>query len=102
MTISRIDPSVTPAPQMRRRGDMVQDHTTGVALVPTEASAAASHAFSRPDPSFVAHLIAMAEGSPQTRLLRRAAIADVEAAYTTAANRNEPIMPAGALTRRSA
>src|SRR4051794_37535850 len=48
-----------------------------VALVPVGAFAAPSppvhHALTRPDPRFVTHLIAMAELSPQTRLLRRAA-----------------------------
>jgi hypothetical protein len=35
----------------------------------------------RPDPSFVAHLIAMTQHDPQTRTLRRAATADAQAAY---------------------
>jgi hypothetical protein len=35
----------------------------------------------RPDPSFVAQLIATAEQAPQTRNLRRASCADAQAAY---------------------
>jgi hypothetical protein len=35
----------------------------------------------RPDPTFVAHLIATAEQVPQTRSLRRATAADAQAAY---------------------
>jgi hypothetical protein len=58
---------------------------------------------SRPDPSFVAHLIAMAQQSPQTRGLRRAAIADVEAAYRCVANQNlAPTTATGERMRLSA
>lgn len=39
----------------------------------------------RPDASFVAHLIAMAEQTPQTRTLRRATPADARAVYDRAA-----------------
>jgi hypothetical protein len=42
----------------------------------------------RPDASFIAHLIATADQAPQTRELRRAAVADVEAAYRAVANTN--------------
>lgn len=38
----------------------------------------------RPDASFVAHLIAMAEQAPQTRPLRRATPADAQAMYDRA------------------
>jgi len=56
----------------------------------------------RPDPSFVAHLIAMAEQSPQTRLLRRAAPDDVRAAYRSVANQNRTLTPPGVRMRQTA
>ncbi len=63
-----------------------------VALVPVAAIprrlAPAADGPTRPDPSFVAHLIAMAQSSPQTRMLRRAAPEDVLAAYRSAADQN--------------
>jgi hypothetical protein len=37
----------------------------------------------RPDPTFIAHLIATAEQAPQTRGLRRATYADAQLAYGT-------------------
>lgn len=36
---------------------------------------------SRPDPSFVTHLIATAAQAPQTRSLRRGSLADAQSAY---------------------
>ena len=61
-----------------------------VALVPLthRRPSAASEHLTRPDSSFVTHLIAMAQLSPQTRMLRRAAPEDVQAAYRSAANQN--------------
>jgi len=56
----------------------------------------------RPDPSFVTHLIAMAEHSPQTRLLRRAAPDDVQAAYRSVANQNRALSPPGLRMRQIA
>jgi hypothetical protein len=38
-------------------------------------------AMPRPDPSFVAQLIATADQAPQTRGLRRASLADAQSAY---------------------
>jgi hypothetical protein len=69
-----------------------------VALVPVVANPrrlAVAHGLTRPDPSFVTHLIAMAEMSPQTRLLRRAAPEDVQAAYRSVANQNQIVTPPG-------
>jgi hypothetical protein len=65
---------------------------TSVALVPVVAAPRrlAQVGLTRPDPTFVAHLIAMAEMSPQTRSLRRAAPEDVQAAYRSVANQNQP------------
>jgi hypothetical protein len=79
--------------------------TTGalVPLVPLpRRSSGTSEPISRPDPSFVAHLIAMAEQSPQTRLLRRATPEDVEAAYRSVANQSRTMSPPGVRMRQIA
>jgi hypothetical protein len=77
-----------------------------VALVPMVATprrlAPAGQGLTRPDPSFVAHLIAMAEQSPQTRLLRRAAPEDVQAAYRSVANQDQARTPPGGRMRQTA
>src|SRR4051812_6057206 len=66
-----------------------------VALVPVVATpqrlTPIAQGLTRPDPCFVTHLIAMAEMSPQTRSLRRAAPEDVEAAYLSVANRDRTV-----------
>jgi hypothetical protein len=81
---------------MRRAGDYVVQQATSstpaadsVAVVQVEAPLRARPASSmtaRPDAAFLAHLIATAEQAPQTRVLRRADLADVEAAYRAAKN----------------
>jgi hypothetical protein len=77
-----------------------------VALVPVVATprrlAPAAQGAARPDASFVTHLIAMAELSPQTRLLRRAAPEDAQAAYRSVANQNQQMAPPGGRMRQSA
>jgi hypothetical protein len=77
-----------------------------VALVPIFATprrlAPVVQSLTRPDPSFVAHLIATAEMSPQTRLLRRAAPEDVQAAYRSVANQTRTVTPPGVRMRQSA
>ena len=50
-----------------------------------------------PDPIFIAHLIAEAQQVPQARRLRRASLADVQAAYRT---RQTPVQNAGSHTRQ--
>jgi hypothetical protein len=80
---------------MRRAGDIVIERdvageasSDSIALMRTESSlhaAPVSSRVARPDASFIAHLIATAEQAPQTRALRRAAVADVEAAYRAVA-----------------
>jgi len=54
-----------------------------VALVPLTQSVHWSPkvAMTRPDPTFVTHLIATADQAPQTRSLRRASLADAQTAY---------------------
>jgi hypothetical protein len=95
MSISAI-PRVTPTtpPSMRRAGDMAVERATpmprieSVAVVGTEPplrSAPVSSQIARPDAAFLIHLIATAEQAPQTRVLRRADVADVHAAYRAAA-----------------
>jgi hypothetical protein len=77
-----------------------------VALVPVVAvpprRAPVAQGLTRPDPCFVTHLIAMAEMSPQTRLLRRAAPEDVQAAYRSVANQNRGVTPPGVRMRQTA
>lgn len=77
-----------------------------VALVPVVATprrlAAVAQGLTRPDPCFVTHLIAMAEQSPQTRLVRRAAPEDVQAAYRSVANQNRTVTPPGVRMRQIA
>jgi hypothetical protein len=77
-----------------------------VALVSVAAApqrlAPTSHGLTRPDPSFVTHLIAMAQMSPQTRILRRAEPQDAQAAYRSVANQNQKIAPPGVRMRQSA
>ncbi len=99
----RIVPSspVGPAPHpLRRAGETVADSAGAgdnirsaalVAVSPPQRSAPPSSHWSRPDPNFIAHLIATAEQSPQTRTLRRAEVSDVEAAYRAVTNQNAAV-----------
>src|SRR6478609_10438531 len=86
---SRVSP--TTSHPMRRAGDIVIERDVPQithALTPTEPvsrAIPASLRSVRPDPSFITHLIATAEQVPQTRVLRRADVVDVEAAYRKAA-----------------
>src|ERR1700738_1816381 len=91
MSIARVSRiAAASAPMARRAGDFPAAKAPSTALVPLEPAVQASPLrLSRADPSFVTHLIAMAELSPQTRILRRAATADVQAAYRSVANQNE-------------
>jgi hypothetical protein len=45
----------------------------------------------RPDPGFVAHLIATAAQAPQTRHLRRASLADAQTAYGASQSPRAPV-----------
>jgi hypothetical protein len=73
--------SGTGEPHQRAQDDVA---STSLALAPTaepvERSSKHVHV-SRPDPSFLTHLIATAEQVPQTRNHRRAAQADALSAY---------------------
>ena len=59
------------------------DEPACVELVPMTQTVRQSHkpTISRPDPTFVTHLIATADHAPQTRSLRRASPADAQTAY---------------------
>ena len=75
------------APIRRRTGDIVAVKAPSTALVPLAPAkpvAPASLRLNRPDPSLVAHLIAVAQHDPQTRILQRGATADALAAYQSA------------------
>jgi hypothetical protein len=81
-------------------------YTASVALVPVGATprrlTPVAQGLTRPDPCFVTHLIAMAEMSPQTRSLRRAAPGDVQAAYRSVADQNRTVTPPGVRMRQIA
>jgi len=65
-------------------GDVLAgDEPACVELVPVTQSVHWSPrpSMARPDPSFVTHLIATAAQAPQTRILRRASLADAQTAY---------------------
>jgi hypothetical protein len=94
---------VTPAAQKTQSAGVTP---ASVALVPIvdapQRLVPAARGLTRPDTSFVAHLIAMAELSPQTRLLRRAAPQDVQAAYRSVANQYRTVTPPGVRMRQMA
>jgi hypothetical protein len=60
-----------------------------VPLTPADRRTAIARRLTRPDPTFVAHLIATAAHLPQTRNLRRATPSDAHSAYT-AQHRPQP------------
>jgi hypothetical protein len=105
MTIAEVSRVTSEAQQRESAGD-APAKAASVALVPIVAAprrlTPAAHGLTRPDPSFVTHLIAMAQQSPQTRLLRRAAPADVQAAYRAVANQNQTMGPPGIRMRQIA
>jgi hypothetical protein len=86
--------------------EVSQAPSASVALVPVVAAPqrrfTVAQGLTRPDPSFVAHLIATAGMSPQTRLLRRAAAEDVQAAYRSVANQTRTVTPPGVRMRHIA
>jgi hypothetical protein len=106
MAIAEISRTTAGAQQTRRSASDAPAKAASVALVPVGAApgrlAPLAHGLTRPDPTFVTHLIAMAELSPQTRLLRRAAPEDVQAAYRSVANQNRTVTPPGVRMRQIA
>jgi hypothetical protein len=97
---------VIPGAQQPQSASDAPAKAASTALVPVVATprrlAPVAHGLTRPDPCFVTHLIAMAELSPQTRPLRRAAPEDAQAAYRSVANQNRTVTPPGARMRRIA
>ena len=86
MIISRIRPAESnPSDQNSRTTDQPPaTKTASMALVPAAQAVATSrtaHSHYRPDPAFMAHLIAIAQQSPQTRNLRRASPDEAHGLY---------------------
>ena len=81
-------------------GEVLTDSGSAcVELVPITQSLQGSPRprLARPDPGFVAHLIATAAQAPQTRHLRRASLADAQTAYGAS---QSPRPPIGSRTRQ--
>jgi len=93
MSIAKISRIAATAAMTLRAGKVPAAKAPSTALVPQQVPTVpadpTSLRLNRPDPSFVTHLIAVAEQYPQTRTLRRAATADVQTAYRSMANQNE-------------
>ncbi|MDB5625943.1 MAG: hypothetical protein JWR73_1745 [Tardiphaga sp.] len=95
------DARSSPQTPQRRASDRVAD--ASVALVTVNAAPfridetvdAVPLRSVRPDPSFVTHLIAIAERCPQTRVLRRASPQDAMAAYRSAGATTHPTSVGG-------
>ncbi|WP_425989114.1 hypothetical protein [Afipia sp. DC4300-2b1] len=90
MIVSRIASTTGPSSQARQTGAAANpasaEPVSHRALVPVEPPGRMPAVRpARPDASFVTHLIAMAEQTPQTRTLRRATPADAHAVYGRAA-----------------
>lgn len=80
--------------------DGIDDETPpGMALVPLAPPIRLMRTgrITRPDSTFVAHLIATADHAPQTRNLRRAAPSDAHSAYTASLR---PVTGTGCRTRQ--
>jgi hypothetical protein len=89
---------------MRGGDEQMAEHEVGgpdapasLALVPLAPSTRRVRIITRPDPSFVAHLIATQAQLPQTRTLRRAAPSDALSAYTA---QPRPLAVTGSRTRQ--
>lgn len=87
MIVSPIQPSQTRYAERndaRRPNGTNETPAASTALVPVtppEAIAKPANSLARPNPAFVAHLIAMAQQAPQTRMLRRASPDEAQARY---------------------
>jgi hypothetical protein len=80
--------------------DVGSPDTLPVPVVPYLARTRYSDQLSRPDPSFVTHLMAIEQQCPQTRVLRRAQPAEAMAAYRSVAHHSH-VGSAGGRMRRS-
>jgi hypothetical protein len=89
---------------MRRSGDFAVTSSQGAMVCSVSAEDTTPPPLStglRPDASFVAHLMAMAEQDAQPRVVQRTT-SDVDAAYRAAANQNHATPPRGLRASRSA
>lgn len=89
MIVSRIQPANRKRSDQSSKADDRPSATSpaSMALVPVAPPVATSHpahSHYRPDPAFVAHLIAIAQQSPQTRNLRRASTDEAHGRYQAA------------------
>ena len=80
------------------RDDDIATRSAGTALVPIIAPVerpSVSRSMTRHDAFFITQLIAMAQHSPQTRVLRRAAPQVAHAAYHSTSEQNQSSAQAG-------
>lgn len=93
----RVGMTATEHPDTIIDAEVVSDvRPASVALVPlARVQVLPKTPMTRPDPSFVAQLIATAEQAPQTRILRRGSCADAQAAY------GPPVSERRSVTRRT-
>jgi hypothetical protein len=81
--------------------DLGSSDALPVPVVPYLARTRYSDQLSRPDPSFVTHLMAIEQQCPQTRLLRRAQPAEAMAAYRSVEHHNATGSAGGRMRRSS-
>jgi len=81
------EPLTTQQGSTPERDDVPDVRAPVRSLVPVtpQRPQAVGHRWLRPSAAFLAHLIATAEGAPQTRTRRRAAAADATAQYASVA-----------------
>ena len=70
-------------------GEVLDNASACVELVPVTQAVhwSPKRAVTRPDPTFLTHLIATADQAPQTRSMRRASAADAQTAYGASQSR---------------
>ncbi len=89
MNISKIQPAnsnrdFSTANEARSATNPVPATTALIPVAGPTAAARTATSHYRPDPAFVAHLIAIAQQSPQTRNLRRASLGEAHGRYEAA------------------
>jgi hypothetical protein len=72
-----------------------------VPVVPVLTRTRWTDRLTRPDSSFVAHLMAIEQQCPQTRVLRRAQPSEAVAAYRSVEHHNRPELSGGRMRRSS-
>jgi hypothetical protein len=81
--------------------DVSSHDSLPVPVVPYLARTRYSDQLSRPDPSFVTHLMAIEQQCPQTRTLRRAQPAEAMAAYRSVEHHSHAGAAGGRMRRSS-